>query len=77
MNQSVSTELKPHEQRVVDEKADLDGRLSRLRAFCHEVGGVFDSLSTFEKQLLTEQEGLMAELSEVLDRRIALFNRRA
>lgn len=77
MNQSVSTELKPHEQRVVDEKADLDGRLSRLRTFCQEVGGSFDSLSTVEKQLLTEQEGLMAKLSDVLARRIALFNRRA
>lgn len=63
--------MQPHQQRVVDEKAELDEKLTKLRAFCSAVGGVFDSLPTEEKQRLTEQEGHMAAYSDVLGRRIA------
>mgnify|MGYP001617144511 FL=1 len=57
-------------QRVADEKADLDSKLARLRTFCSQAGGVFDSLPTEEKQRLTEQEGYMASYSDVLRRRL-------
>ncbi len=63
-----------HQERVIAEKADLDEKLSKLRAFCATVGGVFDSLPTDEKQRLTEQEGHMAAYSDVLARRIAAFD---
>lgn len=63
----------PHQQRVVDEKSDLDEKLSKLRDFCSQRGGIFDSLPTEEKQRLTEQEGHMAAYSDVLARRIAAF----
>lgn len=65
--------MQPHQQRVVDEKRELDEKLERLRAFCSEVGGIFDSLPTEEKQRLTEQEIHMAAYSDVLGRRIAAF----
>ena len=65
--------LQPHQQRVVDEKNELDEKLKKLRAFCSQVGGIFDALPTEEKQRLTEQEGHMAAYSEVLGRRIAAF----
>ena len=66
--------LQPHQQRVVDEKNELDEKLTKLRAFCSQIGGIFDSLPTEEKQRLTEQESHMAAYSEVLGRRIAAFS---
>lgn len=65
--------MQPHQQRVVDEKRELDEKLERLRAFCSDVGGIFDSLPAEEKQRLTEQERHMAAYSDVLGRRIAAF----
>ena len=65
--------LQPHQQRVVDEKTELDEKLNKLRAFCSQNGGIFDSLPTEEKQRLTEQEGHMAAYSDVLRRRIDAF----
>ena len=69
-NESV---YEPHEQRVIDEHAALAERLGKLRAFCQEIGGTFDVLSTVEKQRLTEQEGHMAAYLRVLHERIAAF----
>lgn len=65
--------MAPHQERVVTEKAELDEKLTKLRAFCSQAGGVFDSLPTEEKQRLTEQEGYMASYSDVLRRRIEAF----
>ena len=65
--------LQPYQQRVVEEKADVDEKLAKLRAFTAQAGGVFDSLSTQEKWRLTEQLGYMARYSDVLGRRIAAF----
>ena len=65
--------MQPHQQRVVDEKTDLDEKLSKLRTFCSQINGIFDSLPTEEKRRLTEQEGHMASYSDVLARRIAAF----
>ncbi len=65
--------MAPHQERVVTEKAELDEKLTALRAFCSQHGGIFDSLPTEEKQRLTEQEGHMAAYSNVLARRIAAF----
>lgn len=65
--------LQPYQQRVVDEKTELDARLMKLRAFCATHNDTFDSLPTEEKQRLTEQEGHMAAYSAVLGRRIGAF----
>ena len=65
--------MAPHQERVVTEKAELDEKLTKLRTFCSQAGGVFDSLPTEEKQRLTGQEGHMAAYSDVLRRRIEAF----
>ena len=63
--------LQPHQQRVVDEKTELDAKLAKLKAF--GLTPLFDGLPTEEKQRLTEQEGYMLNYSDVLGRRIAAF----
>lgn len=63
--------MQPHQQRVVDEKTELDNKLAKLKDFGKTA--IFDSLPTEEKQRLTEQEMHMANYSDVLGRRIAAF----
>lgn len=63
--------MKPHEQRVVDEKADLDERLRKLVSFCYTDTCL--ALPSDEQQRLSRQAGLMQKLSDVLGERIAAF----
>lgn len=63
--------MKPHEQRVVDEKADLDGRIGRLNGFFGSQP--FDFLTPAEQGRLRKQAVLMQELSVLLGERIANF----
>jgi hypothetical protein len=63
--------LQPHQQRVVDERAELDARADRLGAFIE--GPVFDTLPEDERTRLSRQHGLMRDLSDVLSDRIAAF----
>lgn len=65
--------MEPHQQRVVDEKTELDAKIERLRTFGSQLGGIFDSLPTEEKRRLTEQQGHMGAYSDVLRRRIEAF----
>jgi hypothetical protein len=63
--------MMPHQQRVVEEKADLDERLQKLLPFlssdtCH--GLPFD-----ERSRLNEQYRLMVCYSDILGQRIAAF----
>jgi hypothetical protein len=60
-----------HQDRVRNELADRTAELDRLSAFC--AGPSFDALSTLEKQLMTEQQGIMMRFVDVLARRIAAF----
>ena len=63
--------LQPYQQRVVDEKADHDARLSRLTAF---IGSdAFASVAPDEQARLERQRVIMLELSTVLGERIAAF----
>ncbi len=64
--------MEPHQQRVVDEKSDLDTRLIALQKF---IAGspVFEQLPEAEQDRLRKQEMLMAALSGVLHERIAAF----
>lgn len=63
--------LQPHQQRVVEEKAELDEKLVKLGAALN--GGLKEKVSPDEFSLLCEQERVMREYSEILRRRIANF----
>lgn len=63
--------MQPHQQRVVDERTELDEKLAKLKAF---IGGeVFNNLDQAEKERLDQQAAVMAEYSRILGERIAAF----
>lgn len=61
----------PHQIRVIAERADMDARAERLRAFI--MGKTFDTLPQDEQHRMHRQYTLMRELSCVLGERIAAF----
>lgn len=63
--------MMPHQQRVIDEKADLDEKLSKLLAFMN--GNVIATLSCKEQARLGDQCAIMAMYSDILGKRIAAF----
>lgn len=63
--------LQPHQQRVVDEKTELELKLSALRGFLY--GSVFNGLTSYEQALLLLQEHIMTAYSDVLRQRIKAF----
>jgi phosphate uptake regulator len=65
------TELQPHQQRVVDEKAELDDKLERLYKFF--MSAIFEALDEDEKIRLTRQASIMKDYSLILGERIAAF----
>jgi hypothetical protein len=65
------TAMKPFQQRVVEEKAELDIKLRALRLF---VGGqTFNELPEAERARLNAQEHYMTQYSQVLGERIEAF----
>lgn len=64
--------MKPHEQRVVDEKAELDAKITALFAFIN-TNPLFKQLNDIDRSLLLNQRGAMHSYSEILARRIARF----
>lgn len=60
------------QQRVVDEKTDLDAKHTALDAFIG-AGTTFLTLDGAEQTRLVEQRYYMSKYSEVLGRRIAAF----
>lgn len=63
--------MQPHQQRVVDEKAELDERLAKLRGF---IGSdIFLNLDAAEQVRLRMQAVHMAAYSKVLGERIEAF----
>lgn len=64
--------MQPHQQRVVDEKKDLDEKLDKLKAFI-ETSPIFKSLPIDERDRLGRQFDVMAEYSSILSQRIAAF----
>lgn len=62
----------PHQQRVLQEKAELDTRVKALSDFIG-LNPVFDKLDPEEQERLKIQNDLMWQLSEVLGERIAAF----
>ena len=64
-------ELQPHQQRVVDEKGELDERLTKLIAFFDS--SVFNGISANEQGRMKRQAEHMTNYSVVLGERIAAF----
>jgi len=64
-------ELSPHQQRVVDERRDLDEKLAKLEMFFGTT--IFASLDETEKSRLERQERAMCDYSNILRERIAAF----
>lgn len=63
--------MQPHQQRVVDEKAELDDKITKLTAFTS--GDIFKSLEHRDQELLVQQLGYMRNYSETLSLRIERF----
>ena len=61
----------PHQQRVVDEKTELDGKMEKLEAFLGTP--LFKSLPAGEQHLLEEQYVAMDRYSDLLGLRIKAF----
>lgn len=62
----------PHQQRVLDEKQDLDLRIARLDEFMRR-NPTFPTLDAAERDRLEIQLDLMRDLSGILGERIAAF----
>lgn len=68
--------LAPHQQRVVDEKAELDVKIGALAAFIDTFDkgfSIFAGLPEPERQRLYAQHRVMVEYSAILGERIAAF----
>jgi len=65
-------DLKPHEERVVQEKADLDEKLYKLRTFMADEQK-FAAIAREDQWLLRMQLDVMESYSRVLSLRIARF----
>jgi hypothetical protein len=63
--------LQPHQQRVVDERQELNLKIDKLTAFL--AGPIFTSLPSDEQLRLTRQHAVMTEYSGILTERIAHF----
>ncbi len=61
----------PHQQRVVDEKTELDAKREKLGAFKN--GAMFPTLPWQEQERLNTQAHIMTMYSAVLGERIAAF----
>jgi hypothetical protein len=64
--------MQPHQQRVVDEKAELDKKAHALSDFIGN-NPKFDGIDPAEQERLKEQCEIMWEYSEILGKRIAAF----
>lgn len=63
--------LKPHQERVVEEKKDLDTKIDKLKDFVE--GPVHGTLVEEEQKRLATQLHHMKEYATVLGQRIAAF----
>lgn len=63
--------MKPHEERVVVEKKELDEKITRLKDFI--AGKVFEALPSVDGFLLRQQCWAMERYSKILSQRIARF----
>jgi len=71
-NTKHQTKMQPHQQRVVDEKTELDEKITKLGEFI-ESSPIFAGLPDDERERLVRQKSCMGEYSEILGERIAAF----
>lgn len=64
--------MSPHQERVVDEKSQLDERLTKLAEFI-DSNRIYSLLPDAEKLRMARQRASMAEYSAILAERIAAF----
>ena len=64
--------MKPHEQRVVDEKNELDAKIESLSKFI-ATSGIYAALPRADRDLLDVQKFAMLNYSAVLAVRISRF----
>lgn len=64
--------MQRHQQRVVDEKRELDLKAKALSVFI-AASPVFETLDPDEKERLHEQSHVMQQYSDILADRIAAF----
>lgn len=64
--------MQPHQQRVVDEKSELDIKIKALSDFIQS-SHIYANLPQEEQSRLLEQYGIMCNYSDVLGRRIEAF----
>jgi hypothetical protein len=69
--QTYERHLEPHQERVVDEKAQCDERLWKLTAFVN--GTKWNTVDPMEQRRLMAQMRVMTQLSMILAERIANF----
>lgn len=69
----MSQQLAPHQQRVVDEKRELDEKLQKLKAFISSASFTTIVQDEAERGRLVCQEEIMNDYSAVLGERIAAF----
>lgn len=68
--------MAPHQQRVVDEKVELDKKIEALNLFIDsrdKPGSIFANLPQAERDRLYVQVNVMATYSDILAQRIAAF----
>jgi hypothetical protein len=70
---TAASTLPPHQQRVLDEKQDLDIKASALSQFIGN-NPIFIGLDLAEQERLKEQNDVMWQYSEILGARINAFN---
>lgn len=64
--------MEAHQQRVVDEKNELDSKFSKLSDFIAQ-SPIYKKLPSDEQERLLAQHGYMAKYSRILGERIAAF----
>lgn len=62
--------MQPHQQRVIDEKQELDNKIEKLNAFTNS-SEIYKGLPVEDQKLLQQQKVHMANYSLVLAQRIA------
>ena len=65
--------LNPHQQRVVDEKAEIDKKANALSQFIG-LSPIFETIDADEQERMKLQNDVMWQYSEILGARIAAFN---
>ena len=68
--------LQPHQQRVIDEKTELDKKATALSEFIVN-NPIFCTINSEEQERLKEQNEVMWQYSEILGARIAAFTSNA